>query len=44
VNNWSILLTYFIFAVLEKKGLEGLEGIKGKNGRLRKGEDENRRR
>jgi len=33
VNNWSILITYFIFTVL-KKGLEGIKGIEGIEGRI----------
>ena len=32
MNPWSILITYFIFAVLEKKGIEGIKGIEGEEG------------
>jgi co-chaperonin GroES (HSP10) len=32
VNPWSILITYFIFAVSEKNGIEGIEGIEGVKG------------
>ncbi len=33
MNPWSILITYFIFAVW-KKGVEGIKGIEGEEGIL----------